>query len=218
MNYAISDLHNDNRKFCALLDQIRFSENDNLYILGDIFDRTNYNPNPVDLYFNIKRLGKRCNVIRGNHDHCLALYILEYYSLPERKRRKAMTYSYNSFHLLLERLTPVDMQNLADTILSWPVQMSVEVKGEKYLLAHAMTSAPEEIKADDYYLMGTSWSKFYQHNGVSGYTSVCGHNNTEDGRIWKNSSENVYMIDCGCGFNSGRLGCLCLETKEEFYV
>lgn len=30
--------------------------------------------------------------------------------------------------------------------------------------------------------------------------------------------EKVYMIDCGCGFKSGRLGCLCLETKEEFYV
>ena len=24
--------------------------------------------------------------------------------------------------------------------------------------------------------------------------------------------------DCGCGFRSGRLGCLCLETGEEIYV
>lgn len=118
MHYVISDIHNDNRRFCELLEKIRFSENDHLYILGDVFDRSSHNPNPVDLYFNIERLGKRCDVIRGNHDHWLAMYILEYYALPERKRSKAAPYSYNSFQLLLERLTQVDIQNLADTILS----------------------------------------------------------------------------------------------------
>lgn len=218
MHYVISDIHNDNRRFCELLEKIQFSENDHLYILGDVFDRSSHNPNPVDLYFNIERLGKRCDVIRGNHDHWLAMYILEYYALPERKRSKAAPYSYNSFQLLLERLTPVDLQNLANTILSWPVQKVVEVKGEKYLLAHAMTSAPGVIKLENYYLMGTSLNKFYLHYGIADYTSVCGHTNTDDGRIWKNRKENLYMIDCGCGFNSGRLGCLCLETKEEFYV
>ena len=25
-------------------------------------------------------------------------------------------------------------------------------------------------------------------------------------------------IDCGCVFKGGRLGCLCLDTMEEFYV
>lgn len=25
-------------------------------------------------------------------------------------------------------------------------------------------------------------------------------------------------IDCGCVFQGGRLGCLCLDTLEEFYV
>lgn len=34
----------------------------------------------------------------------------------------------------------------------------------------------------------------------------------------KNDKRNLYMTDCGCGFEKGRLGCLCLETKEEFYV
>ena len=92
------------------------------------------------------------------------------------------------------------------------------MKGEKYLFAHAMTSTPGVIKVEDYYLMGTFLSKFYLHYGIAGYTSACGHTNTDDGRIWKNRKENLYMIDCGCGFNSGRLGCLCLETKEEFYV
>lgn len=218
MNYVISDIHNDNKKFCALLEKIRFSEQDHLYILGDIFDRSNYNPNPVDLYFNIKRLGKRCTVIRGNHDDWLSSYILEYFALPERKRSKVPPYSYNSFQLLQERLTQVDLQNLAEEILTWPMQIHVIIGEENYLLAHAMTAAPGILKLDNYYLMGSSLNKFYLHYGIAGYTSIVGHTNTDDGHIWKNRKGNLYMIDCGCGFSGGRLGCLCLETKEEFYV
>lgn len=29
---------------------------------------------------------------------------------------------------------------------------------------------------------------------------------------------NLIDIDCGCVFSNGRLGCLCLDTMEEFYV
>ena len=218
MHYIISDLHNCNQRFCELLEKIRFSENDHLCILGDVFDRSSHDPNPVDLYFNIERLGERCDIIRGNHDHWLGIYILEYYALPERKRSRILPYSYNSFQLLQKRLTSVDLQNLAYTILSWPLQKTMEVKGEKYLLAHAMTSKPGVIKAEDYYLIGTSLNDSYLNNGIDGYISICGHTNTDNGRIWKNHKKNLYMIDCGCGFNSGRLGCLCLETREEFYV
>lgn len=218
MHYVISDIHNDNKRFCEMLELIHFSKEDRLFVLGDVFDRSNHNPNPVDLYFNILSLGDGCSMIRGNHDHLLAMYIMEYYDMPERKRKKKTPYPYNSFRLLQKRLTPVDIQNLAKSILEWPVQQMVEVAGEKYLFAHATTAAPQDPKPENYYLQGISHNAFYLHCGIEGYISICGHNNTEDGRIWKNSQENVFMIDCGCGFNSGRLGCLCLETKEEFYV
>ena len=58
----------------------------------------------------------------------------------------------------------------------------------------------------------------FLQKGIAGYSSVCGHINMGGHHIWKNTLENVYVCDCGCGFESGRLGCLCLETKEEFYV
>lgn len=218
MHYVLSDIHNNNKRFCELLKKIQFTEQDHVYILGDVFDRSNHDPNPVDVYFNILKLGEQCSVIRGNHDHWLAMYILEYYALPERKRHKAVPYPYNSFQLLQERLTAVDVQNLANTILEWPVQINVQIEHENYLLAHAMTSAPGVSKIENYYLMGASRNKFYWHYGIAGYISVCGHRNTNDGYIWKNKRGNVYMIDCGCGFSNGKLGCMCLETKEEFYV
>ena len=69
-----------------------------------------------------------------------------------------------------------------------------------------------------YYLMGSELNQSYLKNGIDDYISICGHRTNADHSIWKNEKESVYMIDCGCGFKSGRLGCLCLETKEEFYV
>ena len=35
--------------------------------------------------------------------------------------------------------------------------------------------------------------------------------------IWMNEKENVILMDCGAGFKSGTLACMCLETGERFY-
>ena len=47
-------------------------------------------------------------------------------------------YWYNSFELMKDRLTPVDMLNLADLILELPLQVEREIDGKQYLFAHAM--------------------------------------------------------------------------------
>ena len=39
MTYAISDIHGCYEEYIKLLEKIGFSEDDTLYILGDIFDR-----------------------------------------------------------------------------------------------------------------------------------------------------------------------------------
>ena len=40
MHYVVSDIHNDYQKFCELLKMIEFSKEDKLFILGDLFDRS----------------------------------------------------------------------------------------------------------------------------------------------------------------------------------
>ena len=88
MHYVVSDIHNNYQKFCELLKGIKLSKEDKLFILGDLFDRSDYNPNPVDLYFKVMELGDNCSMIRGNHDEWLAAYIFKFYQIPEWKRRK----------------------------------------------------------------------------------------------------------------------------------
>lgn len=218
MHYVASDIHNDCERLKALLEKLDLKKGDTLYILGDLFDRSNYNPDPVGVYFTILGLGDKCQVIRGNHEQELAEYITTYYQIQERKRTRLEPYSYNTFELLEERLTPVDIQNMAEWIQALPLQVELEVNGTQYLLAHAMTAKTNMKCEDKVYLYSSEKFQNFLENGVEGYTSICGHSNPEGYDIWRNSKGNVIICDCGCGFRSGRLGCLCLETGEEIYV
>ena len=105
MHYIITDIHNDSWRFMKLLEKIDLTADDHLYLLGDLFDRCMDHPDPAGVYFQVLKLGKKCTVIRGNHDHWLANYIFRYYGMDERDRVLLQSYPYNSFHLLQERLT-----------------------------------------------------------------------------------------------------------------
>ena len=109
MHYIITDIHNDSWRFMKLLEKIDLKEDDHLYLLGDLFDRCMDHPDPAGVYFQTLKLGKKCTVLRGNHDHWLANYIFHYYGSNERDRALLQPYPYNSFQLLQERLTEVDL-------------------------------------------------------------------------------------------------------------
>ena len=89
MHYIITDIHNDSWRFMKLLEKIDLKEDDHLYLLGDLFDRCMDHPDPAGVYFQVLKLGKKCTVIRGNHDHWLANYIFHYYGMEERPRPPA---------------------------------------------------------------------------------------------------------------------------------
>ena len=231
MNYVTTDIHNDNSRLNEMLKKIGFEKGkDHLYILGDIFDRAGYNPQPFGVYYTIKSLEDSCTVIRGNHDQWLADYIGKYLDTPEDKRKKMPPYSYNTFLLIKDRMTEMDLKGLSDWIMGMPLQASVTLGGEPYLFAHAETSSPNERLDDEHYLMGEVGFCFLK-NGIEGFISLCGHNPTDMVRLWYgdeyrpkkqevwiNAKKNVYMLDCGCGFSNGRLACIRLEDKTIHYV
>ncbi|MCM1087796.1 MAG: metallophosphoesterase [Muribaculaceae bacterium] len=231
VHYVIGDIHNEAKKLNSILEQIQPTDSDKVIVLGDIFDRGGEDANPVDVYFMLSGLQGDCIWIRGNHDHWLAYYIKKYFSLPERKREKMPPYFYNSFDLMKQRMTETDMLELADLICGLPLQKEINIDGKKFLFAHAMTSYPSIREADNYYMMGSPELETFFLSGIDGYVSLCGHTVTDNiiwkkgGRfldedkhsIWMNEKENVYLMDCGCGFAGGKLACICLEGGERFY-
>lgn len=234
MHYIIGDIHNELKKLEDILSQIKITPSDELIVLGDVFDRGGEDANPFGVYCTLAGIQGKCTWIRGNHDQWLADYIHKYYSTPEWKKKmfRIEPYNYNSFKLLQQRMTEVDMLNLADFICKLPIQKELEINGQKYLFAHAMTSYPELKERNSYYLMGNWEYDSFLLDGINGYISMCGHTPTAnviwkkhescylDGykkSIWKNEKGNVYLLDCGCGFGSGKLACMCIETGERFY-
>ena len=231
--YVIGDVHNSLKKLDKLLTIIKPTLHDRVFFLGDLFDRGCADPDPVGVYFKISWLNTTVKWIRGNHDQMLAEYIYSYYGTSEKKRSSLQSYSYNSFDLMKERLTEVDMLNLANLIMGLPLQLEIEINLVKYLFAHAMTFDPSEGEQEvQAYLEGKGDMQAYLEHGVEGYVSLVGHQDSSyqyrnprgkylDERvssIWMNELKNVYLMDCGCGLPNGRLACICLETGERFYT
>ena len=73
MTYVVSNLHGEYGKFCDLLKEIKFSDSDILYILGDLVD---YGDESMEL---IADLSVRTNVysIAGEHDFLAARMLAE---------------------------------------------------------------------------------------------------------------------------------------------
>ena len=62
--YVCSDLHGNYNKWCKLLKAINFSENDYMYILGDVIDRGD---EPIKLLKDIQ-IRSNCTLLMGNHE------------------------------------------------------------------------------------------------------------------------------------------------------
>lgn len=64
MRYLVSDIHGCFDQYRALLEKIQFSDEDELYVLGDVVDR---GPEPIKV---LRDMMERPNVIfiLGNHD------------------------------------------------------------------------------------------------------------------------------------------------------
>lgn len=67
MNYVIADIHGCYPEFLTLLEQLRFSEADTLYLLGDLVDR---GPEPIPLLRDILCRPNVCPIL-GNHEYMM---------------------------------------------------------------------------------------------------------------------------------------------------
>lgn len=68
---AISDIHGCNNTFGSLLDQIAFSTEDELYILGDLIDRGPDSKGVIDRAIRMQEEGYQVTCVRGNHEQLL---------------------------------------------------------------------------------------------------------------------------------------------------
>jgi len=228
MHYVISDLHGCWELYQKLLERIAFSPADTLFFLGDAADR---GPGGIEI---MEDLRARPNVIclLGNHEDMfrkaargwgrkLGPAEAEAWERGFRNwtGRNGGTVTWNAWLALPEprRLALVDWMD------GLPWYYEIALKGRAFLLAHAGVGKYEpEKKPEDCVLHDFIWERMdYRRTYYRSKLLVTGHTPTGfidplcSGRILQRN--NHVAIDCGAVY-TGTLGCVCLETLEEFYV
>ncbi len=223
MTYVLSDIHGNYEKFQSILSQISFRDSDVMYILGDILD---YGDASMEL---IDDLSVRTNVypIAGEHDFLAARMLqgfskmLESGSAPDPDFISEMTaWVQDGGQPTMDAFRQMDPDS-REGVLEYLEEMmlfdEIEVKGKKYVLVHAGIADYEAGSDLADYLPEDFFSEPLDaaYELIDGVTVIVGHVPTRTGKIER--GEGSIFLDCGAG-EGGKLGCLCLESGEEFYA
>ena len=229
MIYVVSNIHGNYEKFKQLLEKISFSEDDIMYILGDLVD---FGDESMAL---IEDVSMRMNVyaVSGEHD-ALAYRMLagfddmlkngktpdmDFITEMQSWAKKGGQPTLDSFRELDDDMKEGVLDYLSDMAA---YEIAETDDGREFLLVHAGIADFEHGKElDDYepeafYTEALDMDKQYFKNAYV----VVGHIPTAElgepkGKILRRG-KNI-AIDCGA-YKGGALACLCLDTDKEYYI
>lgn len=234
MRYIVSDIHGCFSQYQLLLEKIKFSEEDELYVLGDVADR---GPEPIKVF---QDMMKRPNVIfiLGNHDFIM-------YTLMKKLSVEITEENYDN-HLTAETLLDYNLwlqdggqitaerfrelsysekMDVLDYIAGASLYEVIEHNGKEYRLVHAGLGnfAPDkdldEYDLYDFLEERADYSKRYYPD--ENIFLVTGHTPTVFIKGWGKTEvyrKNGHIaLDCVC-VAGGKLAAFCVETEEVIYV
>ncbi len=224
--YVISDIHGEAERFDKMLETVGFSENDTLYILGDVVDR---GPAGVELLERIRR-SPNMVMLLGNHEY-MCLQCFDPNATEKDHRRWARNGNAPTLAGLASLPEP-RREELLSFLKALPTFLEIRVGERDFYLVHGF---PGENVHDRVWGRPTLDTP----NPISGRQLIIGHTPVlsllveealEDGYIQRMVSRGERLtilhapgyidIDCGCGHQLPvkALACLRLDDGAEFYV
>ena len=233
--YVVSDIHGEYELFMRMLERIHFSEQDILYVLGDVLDR---GPHPMKVLLEMMKYPNIIPMI-GNHEvmglTCLKFLMVEItedtisrltenpdilHKLINWQQNGSITTT-DEFHKLDAKTREQIIHYIEDFIL----YEELTVNDTDYILVHGgLGNFEPDRPLYDYDLHEIVWTRpDYETAYFADKYVITGHTPTQfieandrPGYIYR--KHNHIAIDCGACHPTGRLGAICLETGEEFYV
>ena len=214
-----------------MLEEINFSDEDTLYILGDVADRGEHS---IKILYD---MSMRANVIpmMGNHEH-MAEYILRKLNVEITEQNlenwnadiiKAVTEWYENGGYPTSKefsgLSHDDREYILDYLREFLFYDEITVGENTFVLVHGgLPDFSPEKDLDDYHPIlslytRTDYSKTYYPDKylVTGHTPTFSFAPECDGRIYMKNRH--IAIDCGV-CHGKNLGCIRLDDFKEFYV
>lgn len=224
MFYVVSDIHGHYDKLVQLLKEINFSDNDILYILGDIIDRGPDIVKTVDLVMSKPNI----KMILGNHEDMF----LNYWKSKSIWDESLWYKNGGGFtDAEFSQLSQSKVEEYVRFFQSLPIEIEVTVNNKVYWLVHGnyVTEKERNYFNPLEYRSNIIWGRVKKEDtGPKDKIVIFGHTPTDRylGKdnpftIWKNG--NIIGIDCGLAKISAypekcRLACLCLDNLKEFYI
>ena len=223
MIYVMSDIHGCYEEYLKLLELIKFNDEDTLYVLGDVCDRGKY---PMKILFHMM---EHENIIPlfGNHDlEAYPFLVLEYNGQLDIYERKFLWWMSQGGKTTLndfKSLTKKQQEQILSYIEEFRCYEELNINNKDYVLVHGglkdfdVNKPLSEYKVRDLVWERPDYDMVYFPNKyiISGHTPTTLIDRSMRGKIIH--LNNHILIDCGCVFGI-TLGCLCLNTMEEFYV
>ena len=224
----MSDLHGMYEKYMKMLERISLSDDDDLYILGDVVDR---GARPAEILLDMM---ERPNVhaVIGNHE-LMALATLDLMfggsSLAGQSVSiEDMMYDWisNGGAFTIESIAALSHSQRLD-VIDYMSEFSnfetAEVGGNIFIMVHAgFDNFSPDRKLSSYSAEELVWhrpdvsERYFEDESifvVAGHTPTYFINGTND---IINEQGNI-LIDCGACFEGGRLACLRLDDMQVFY-
>lgn len=230
MVYVMSDIHGNEARFRDMLKQIKFSEKDTLYILGDVVDRGDGGIRILRYIMKTPNI----KMLLGNHE--LMMLNVLYYPIDEvdkfSKHFKSFARLNNWYsnggavtHNSIKHTRKEIRKEIFEFLDSLPLNIEVTVNDKNYVLVHAGITDNYIDKLSKYENVKqyAVWTRDSATAPVpNGKTMIFGHTPTwefQEDEIMKICKwDDRIGIDCGCAYEGiGRLSCLRLDDMEEFY-
>lgn len=229
MRYIISDIHGCKKQYLELLEKIKFSENDHLYILGDSVDR---GEDSIEVLQYIMAQ-KNVTYLLGNHDYTFYSFIkelgLNLNSFKNDGIKWAFKYWQHDGGLPTMEgflsLSEYERQEIYDFLEKAFIYKEILHEGKRYILSHAGIINFQENKSLKEYScldlingrMDYDKRYFQDENTyiVSGHTPT--FHIRKDRKPFVFQENGHIVIDCGCVYG-GNLAAFCIETGEIIYV
>ena len=230
MIYVISDLHGRFDRYQQMLEVIEFTLDDTLYVLGDVIDR---GPDGIKI---LQDMMFRPNVFPflGNHEFTAAICLP--WLMQEVTDQSLNALDGTQIAALsewiangggvtlrsLKELATEEREEVLEYFREMELFAEVETNDQSFVLTHSgLSNFSPDRPLSDYNLEdflfcrpGMDTVYFPDKFLIFGHTPtryLSGQDKILRQKTWID-------IDCGCAAPSGRLGCLCLDTMEEFYT
>lgn len=213
--YCISDIHGESEKYFQMLQTINFSDEDRLFVLGDVIDRKS---SGITVLLDIMNR-PNVHMLLGNHEQmCLDTFIPGGIN-PEAHELWRYNGGAQTYRELRYRLSASVRRKIIRFLSELPYSMTIEVGGREFCLVHGY---PGNTKDE------CIWGRpkiLSASNQIPKVKTIIGHTPTsfltgeeqQPLKIWH--GDNLIDIDCGCAMDSPyrRLACLRLNDMAEYY-